>query len=98
MRSHKHEGLPKHGARAGAHHHHQHHHRKRHGIARLLPNMFTTLIAPLAVGFALQWVKGCDPPRAVPETALAVARTAQGPATARAALDSPRAGSDHSCP
>jgi hypothetical protein len=46
----------------------QHHAKKSHWFVRLFPSIFTSVIAPLAVGLALQGYKGCDAPRATPPT------------------------------
>ncbi len=50
------------GPRAtGAHQAHRPRGRQKHGALRqLLTQTFSTLVAPLIVGLALQWVRGCD--------------------------------------
>jgi hypothetical protein len=79
--------------RAGVHHHghlRQHrHHRRTHWLTRLVPNVFTTVIAPLAVGLALQFSRGCDPPRPAPETALVVPHPAHPPSAQPVSPDHP---------
>ena len=44
--------------------HRRHHHgRHRPLLVKLLPQMFSSLMAPLLVGLTLQGFKGCDIPR-----------------------------------
>jgi hypothetical protein len=44
------------------HHRHRPHRQRKSGhIRRLLPQLFSTLIAPLFVGLVLQSLRGCDP-------------------------------------